>query len=320
MKLKLKLKLKTLLASTAIALSATAALAESLKVPNDVSEGHLNLRTGPGVNYALVGAIPAGTTITWPGPATCVPRQDGIRGADWCKINWSGKVGWASRAGLMPVADDGEPPYRQGQPVSPDYELNSAPDLVCGRPVLVQGNEGYDSNPVVRTEVSYSASDHSWRVFHYFANGGVVSRSDQYGVLDMSNANQTEWTGTWRRNNSKVMFGDIRLKNGQPFYYETMYDRSRGGAMEWRSEAACRLTHPQQATLPVPQGTVIERTPPASQPPVVMQQPAPAPQPAPAAPITAPVIVQSPPAQPPVVVVVPGTTYSPTPKQEKEGS
>jgi hypothetical protein len=143
---------------------------------------------------------------------------------------------------------------------------------------------------------------------------------------DRSNPKQTEWAGIWKRNRSKFMFGDVVLKGGQPFCYETMYDHSRGDVIEWRSEAACHWDNGEPplrsnqtvspdwyGNTPVPQGTVIERSP----PPVVMQQqPAPAPQPAPAA----AVIVQAPPAQPPLVLVVPGTTYSPTPKQEKEGS
>jgi hypothetical protein len=79
---------------------------ERMMVPNDVSAGHLNLRSGPGTNFALLGSIPAGTVFTWPGKALCVPRQDGIRGADWCKVNYNGTSGWASRVGLMPLTND----------------------------------------------------------------------------------------------------------------------------------------------------------------------------------------------------------------------
>jgi hypothetical protein len=76
---------------------------ESFQVPADISSGHLNIRNGPGVNYALVGAIPAGSILRGKPPLQCSPREDGIRGADWCHIGWRGVEGWVSRAGLMPL-------------------------------------------------------------------------------------------------------------------------------------------------------------------------------------------------------------------------
>jgi hypothetical protein len=318
----MKLKLKTLLASTTIALSATAANAETLRVPNDVGDGHLNIRSGPGVNYALVGAAPAGATFNWDGPAYCVPRQDGIRGADWCRVNYNGRVGWASRAGLMPVVDtsNGEPPYRGG-PISPDYlGGGDAPELLhCGAAQVTPAE--YDTNPVISTEIAYNPDTHVWTVDHHMRNGQIAARQQQYAMTDWpfdAYTNDVRWTGNLLRDPKIHMVGWIRYTNQGIFYEEQVYNRSHGDRLETRIVARCQSVQAQKpSSLPVPQGTVIERSP----PPVVMQQqPAPAPQPAPAGPVTAPVIVQAPAPQPPVVVVVPGTTYSPTPKQEKEGS
>jgi uncharacterized protein YgiM (DUF1202 family) len=76
-------------------------------IPYDVSEGHMNVRSGPGTNHGLLGAIPAGQTV---GASRCAPRDDGIAGANWCLVTWNSLTGWVSQAGLMPL---------QEQPVSP---------------------------------------------------------------------------------------------------------------------------------------------------------------------------------------------------------
>jgi hypothetical protein len=78
-------------------------LEEVYRVPSDISGGHLNMRNGPGVNYALVGAVPAGSILRGKAPIQCRPREDGIRGADWCHVAWNGVDGWVSRAGMMPI-------------------------------------------------------------------------------------------------------------------------------------------------------------------------------------------------------------------------
>ena len=57
------------------------------------------IRRGPGSNHDLLGSIPAGVDVV---ASRCVPRDDGIAGADWCLISWRGLTGWGSRANLMP--------------------------------------------------------------------------------------------------------------------------------------------------------------------------------------------------------------------------
>ena len=70
-------------------------------VPFDVSNGKMNVRSGPGANHGLLGAIPAGQHVT---ASQCVARDDGIAGADWCLVTWGGLTGWVSRVGLMPTS------------------------------------------------------------------------------------------------------------------------------------------------------------------------------------------------------------------------
>jgi uncharacterized protein YraI len=70
------------------------------RVRSDVSQGILNVRVGPGSNYALSGPpfpMPAGTGGIQVGE--CRPPDNGGK-FDWCFITWSGVSGWASSNGL----------------------------------------------------------------------------------------------------------------------------------------------------------------------------------------------------------------------------
>ena len=97
-------------------------------IPPDVSAGHMNVRTGPGTNHGLIGAIPAGQTVR---ASRCVGRDDGIAGADWCLVAWNGLTGWVSRVGLMPVNEPPAPslprPTAQVAPPRDQGEVTIAP-------------------------------------------------------------------------------------------------------------------------------------------------------------------------------------------------
>lgn len=98
--------------AAALALLTTAANADALQV--QANDGFMNVRSGPGVNYSLLGTVPNGTRYEWPGRPTCVRRQDGIAGAPWCKVNYNGQGGWISMAGLMPTTTT-SPTYNEVQ-------------------------------------------------------------------------------------------------------------------------------------------------------------------------------------------------------------
>jgi len=192
--------MKKLLMTTAAVFLCTAAYADMLfTVPLGVSEGHMNVRTGPGANHGLIGAIPGGQTVS---ASHCVPRDDGIRGAEWCFVTWNGLRGWVSQAGLMPVVQ-----------AAPRPASTNGADLVCGAPRVFVGDEP-DNNPVVSVEISYDPDNHAWRVFHRMVNGQVVSRGEQYGMTDWSDANQTRWTGSLNRNRSLYMVGEVITRKG----------------------------------------------------------------------------------------------------------
>jgi hypothetical protein len=257
-----------LLTTVAVAASFIAAAnAETFQVPLDVSEGRLNIRSGPGVRFALIGAIPAGTKINWPGRATCVPRQDGIRGADWCRVNVVNgglaptggpftSFGWVSRAALMPIAEQA--------PVRPSGDSDmmlstvapSALELNCGAPRVALGDDPRDNNPVVKVEIRYVADEHQWRVFHHLRDGLVVSRSEQYAIRDSSDARTIQWQGSLNRAPHLYMIGEIRHDENGVVYMEWLYDHKNNKTLVMQASALCASPLPQptpaQPTHPTP--------------------------------------------------------------------
>jgi uncharacterized protein YraI len=253
---------KLLLASTGIIALLGSAQAETLVV--QANDGYMNIRSGPGTNYSLVGTVPNGKRISWSGPATCVRRQDGIVGADWCKVNvyngqlapvgsYYNQMGWVSRAGLMPVYEE-EPAH------GPEFETPEGSDgtLTCDRPQVLLGDDPRDPNPVIGIELSYSPQDHAWRIFHHQANGGVVSRSEQYAIVDNTSSNKVQWSGSLNRNRSLFMVGEVKSDG---YYYEWLYNRSQGNRLDMQLRAKCHVNNNQR--LP---GPTSEAAPPAPSP------------------------------------------------------
>jgi hypothetical protein len=185
------MKTKLLVAAAALALTVATAHADMLfTIPPGVSSGHMNVRNGPGANHGLIGAIPGGQTVS---ASRCVPRDDGVRGADWCLVTWNRLRGWVSQAGLMPMIEEPVQPVNRG----------SGPDLICGAPRVLLGDDPRDNNPVVSVEVTYNPDAHAWHVFHRMANGQVISRSEQYAITDWSDNRRSQWTGSLNRNRSR---------------------------------------------------------------------------------------------------------------------
>jgi hypothetical protein len=102
--------LKTILfgAASALVLSASAANA----VPA-TAETSLNVRSGPGTEYEVVGAIPAGETV----------HVRGCTGS-WCRVAFAGGTGFASRSYL---AMAGGPAPSVGVAVAPGYAYDDGP-------------------------------------------------------------------------------------------------------------------------------------------------------------------------------------------------
>jgi hypothetical protein len=193
--------------------------------------------------------------------------------------------GWASQAGLMPVpmAQAAPPPTAQAQ-------AHEYPVAVCGTPSASPADP--DPNPVYKVEVSYNPDTRVWQIFHYRMDGSVVSRAQQYAIVDNSSEGVARWEGDLLRNPTLHMVGTVD-PNG--YYEERIWNKTLG---RWvvHIGAQCALQKQIQAAPPaqpqvqlaVPPGTQIQQTP--SYAPTYTTsyvQPAPAPAPAPAAPAPA---------------------------------
>jgi hypothetical protein len=257
--------MKSLLKAAAVLLMTTAAHATVYTVPSDATGGRLNMRSGPGTNHSLVGAIPAGATVN---ATQCVPRDDGIRGSEFCLVAYNGITGWAASSSLMPgympqgqapVAvppgtdiQSGEPARRPGQAVSPDYYGNSYAKLPPPRAQIDSGSfvckpplDRTDRDPVVKIWVSYTY-DQTHRVMvgmnvqHERFSGAYVDRFQQYAAQLKFDGSIYGWTGALARNPSVHMAGGIyNATDGRWYYREKMWE---GGRPTWDWVASCQPT------------------------------------------------------------------------------
>ncbi|HCD84025.1 SH3 domain-containing protein [Agrobacterium tumefaciens] len=79
------MRIKTIIASLALLVGAS--LPSLAEAANAYATGNVNIRTGPGTQYARTGTIPAGATLTIRG---C------LNGYSWCEVIFAGQRGWAS--------------------------------------------------------------------------------------------------------------------------------------------------------------------------------------------------------------------------------
>ena len=121
----------------------------------------------------------------------------------------------------------------------------SAADFVCGAPRVALGDNSRDNNPVVNVEVRHNPDDHSWRIFHILRNGLIVSRSEQYSILDASGSGRTQWRGSLNRQRNLYMIGEIKVDDAGEFgYMEWLYDRNKNNRLVMQSVADCAKATP----------------------------------------------------------------------------
>jgi hypothetical protein len=198
-----------------------------------------------------------------------------------------------------------------------------AAEYRCAAPTVFLGDTP-DGNPVVETDISFTPSLHAWQVFHHHQNGMVAARAQQYAIEDWSNPRLARWGGSLNRNRSLYMVGTL----GPDYYYrERLYDRAKGNALVVDIGSQCELVH-TAAVVPVP--VVPERVyVPVAPNPSMLPVPAPrnigiAEQPVQQTGPTqqnGPVVVAPPSSNNITITVVPGTSYTPQPREEpKSGS
>ena len=71
--------------------------------------GNVNVRTGPGVGYATMGSVNAGSTLTWMGST-----QYDARGTAWYSVSFGGRTGWVSSTYSSLTEYSGEATYGSG--------------------------------------------------------------------------------------------------------------------------------------------------------------------------------------------------------------
>jgi hypothetical protein len=101
------LRMTLLGAVSALAFSAGAAAAMPA-----VAQTDLNVRSGPGPGYSVIGAIPGGATVDVAG---CT--------GSWCQVNFAGSTGYASR-NYLAMGGDAGPSAAAVAPVDPGYADN----------------------------------------------------------------------------------------------------------------------------------------------------------------------------------------------------
>lgn len=68
---------------------------ETYQVDDDVSDGILNIRSGPGLDHEVVASIPEGEKGVIIGRCR-VSDDDGRSRRPWCQASWQGNSGWVS--------------------------------------------------------------------------------------------------------------------------------------------------------------------------------------------------------------------------------
>ena len=81
----------------AMLLMGAAALAETL-----VTSGSANLRTGPGLGYDVITAVPKGTKLTYNGE-----NQKDSRGVTWYRVTYKGTACWTSSKNISTGSSSG---------------------------------------------------------------------------------------------------------------------------------------------------------------------------------------------------------------------
>ena len=74
---------------------------EIVRIKQNVSQGYMNVRAGPGLGHGVVGRIPAGASGVRVERRSCRRGDDGRTTKPWCRIEWSGVKGWVSSGGFQ---------------------------------------------------------------------------------------------------------------------------------------------------------------------------------------------------------------------------
>ena len=126
--------------------------AENYRVNDHVSDGFLNMRTGPGLGHDVVVAIPEGSGGLTIGE--CQSSDDNGRTTQgWCRAEWSGHSGWVSRCCI--AQETGPTQSSNSRRVSMD-DVERVHNFCAGLPEVFNiETVGLDSGGLTRWCASY---------------------------------------------------------------------------------------------------------------------------------------------------------------------
>jgi uncharacterized protein YraI len=161
------MNLSTTLLASAAALFITAGTASAATV---VATADLHMRSGPGTEYPVIAVIPQGVAV-----------HSGNCGAGWCRVDYRGRSGWASRAYLGGGASTNVYSYEYTAP-SYGYYGYSEPEYYGYYGYSEPGYYGYYSPFVVGFGGTHR--DHFGGGFghHRFADRGISPHSGGFAL------------------------------------------------------------------------------------------------------------------------------------------
>ena len=164
-----------------------------------------------------------------------------------------------------------------------------AMDINCSAPSVVFGDARPGQGSSVGVRIAVDENGLGWQVFHDLRDGRVISRVDQYAVLDMRNSanyskpgfhRDTAWLGLLQSNRDLMMEGRLYDGDGGLYYAEKLTDFKFNprGDVRMMSTAYCgpdpdgviwaRVNHStwDQPPPPAPPAAVALAPPPPVQP------------------------------------------------------
>jgi len=175
------------LASTLVGVGGVIAVGTAIAASQTmVASVTLNLRSGPGTNYSIIGYVDAGATVTATGNAVSGPSSVG---STWTPVTYNGKSGYVATAYLTSSgADDGSGTTTDatGDAVTntsvnvrtgPGTSYSIVTQLASGTAVQTTGVTSGDW-----TQISFEGADR-WLYSAYITVGGSDSSSSTFGQV-----------------------------------------------------------------------------------------------------------------------------------------